>query len=344
MAEVDAEQRRVVLDGIDQARRVEVESDYLARTNPHSDAPALEHAYAVTTYSGQGTTADEAFVMVDPSMDKQELYVAASRSRGETFIYATPEIQTLREEIAPVPDRSAEALPHIAQAAERDRSQLAAHDAALRSRFSGLPTEELVARRDELKAPARREAEAERELRYMRERVEKAEHWLERFDTARERAQELKRRPRKSELSRIDGEEARAVRVLDELEAQVRQLPNPSGTARQELAVAERVLAERRELAITAARISPPTYVKNELGERPRDPRKRNAWDWGLEEIETYRQRHGVKDPKRALGRERDRERQRDALRRIRETQRTLGLGPHAVRERGLGRSLGIGR
>ncbi|HKB50389.1 MAG TPA: hypothetical protein VKC63_03045 [Solirubrobacterales bacterium] len=139
MAEVDAAQRRVVLDGVDQARRVEVEADYLARTNPYSDAPALEHAYAVTTYSAQGTTDDTAFVMVDPSMDKQELYVAASRSRDETFLYATPEIQSHREEIAPMPDRSADALPHIAAAAERDRAQLAAHDAALRSQFSGLP-------------------------------------------------------------------------------------------------------------------------------------------------------------------------------------------------------------
>ncbi len=36
-----------------------------------------------------------------PKRDKQELYVAASRSREETFIYATPEIQVHREEIAP---------------------------------------------------------------------------------------------------------------------------------------------------------------------------------------------------------------------------------------------------
>jgi hypothetical protein len=117
----------------------------------------------------------------------------------------------------------------------------------------------------------------------------------------------------------------------------------PSGTARQELAVAERVLAERRELAITAARVSPPAYIKNELGDRPCELRKRNAWDRGVEEIETYRQRYGVKDPNRALGRERDRKRQRETLRRIHEAQRALGRGPHASRERDLGRSLGIG-
>jgi ATP-dependent exoDNAse (exonuclease V) alpha subunit len=165
IAEVDAAERRMTLEGIDQAKAVEIGADYLARTNPHSEAPALEHAYAVTTYSAQGTTVDRAFVAADPSMDKQELYVAASRSREETFIYATPEIQTHREEIAPMPDRSADALPHIAAAAERDRAQLAAHDAALRSQFSGLPTEELVGRSEELRAGASREAAAERQLR-----------------------------------------------------------------------------------------------------------------------------------------------------------------------------------
>ena len=118
-------ERSVVLDGIDQARRVEVGPDYLARTNPHGEAPALQHAYAVTTYSAQGATVDRAYVMADPSMDKQELYVAASRSREETYLYATPEIQAEREEIAPRLGRArSRALAHIAEAAERDRAQL----------------------------------------------------------------------------------------------------------------------------------------------------------------------------------------------------------------------------
>jgi ATP-dependent exoDNAse (exonuclease V) alpha subunit len=46
---VGAERQKVVLQGIDQARQVELGSDYLARTSPYNDAPALEHAYAVTT-------------------------------------------------------------------------------------------------------------------------------------------------------------------------------------------------------------------------------------------------------------------------------------------------------
>jgi hypothetical protein len=54
VAEVDPDERRVVLEGIDQARTVEVDADYPDHTNQHSDAPALRHAYAVTVNSPQG--------------------------------------------------------------------------------------------------------------------------------------------------------------------------------------------------------------------------------------------------------------------------------------------------
>ncbi len=185
IAEVHVAERRVVLDGIDQAKRVEIGDEYLARTNPHSDAPALQHAYAVTTYSAQGTTVDRAFVMADPSMDKQELYVAASRSREETFIYATPEIQVHREEIAPDSAHLREGIPHIAEAAERDRSQLAAHEVALGSQFSGLPTEELVARREGLWTAANRETVYQERWNVLSERIERSREHREGFDSQR---------------------------------------------------------------------------------------------------------------------------------------------------------------
>jgi conjugative relaxase-like TrwC/TraI family protein len=347
IAEVDAAERRVVLDGIDQAKRVEIGDDYLARTNPHSEAPALEHAYAVTTYSAQGTTVDRAFVAADPSMDKQELYVAASRSREETFIYATPEIQTHREEIAPSSPLR-EGIQHIGEAAERDRSQLAAHEVALRSQFSGLPSEELVARRDELRAAAGNEESREGQRRMLQERIERAREHIDGFEFEREAAQALPRRQRRDELARIDAWEARSRRQSAQLEAEMQEMPVAGQGARRELAVAEQVLAQRRELAVIAARISPPAYVKAELGERPSDPIKRKAWDRGVSQIERYRQEHGVKDPNRALGREAkrgaERARQEATWRRIREAQRALGLGQHAARARQLGRGLSIGR
>ncbi|HEY5054312.1 MAG TPA: hypothetical protein VII45_12985, partial [Solirubrobacterales bacterium] len=79
-------------------------------------------------------------------------------------------------------------------------------------------------------------------------------------------------------------------------------------------------------------------------GERPSDPAKRAVWDRGVSGIERYRQQHGIKDPSRALGRQREREAQRAMQRRLNEIQRVLGLGQHAARARDLGRRMGIGR
>lgn len=348
VAEVDAEQRRVALEGIDQAKRVEIGADYLARTNPHSETPALKHAYAVTTYSAQGATVDRAFVMADPSMDKQELYVAASRARGETRLYATPEVQVQREEIAPASPYPRQAILHIAEASERDRSQLAAHEVALRSRFSGLSTEELVARSDELSLAARRHAKAERELQRLQEQIETVRRRIEGYDRERQRAQELKRRFRKDELAHIDREEAKSLQRLAGLKAEAGAFPVLSGSPRRELEIADRVLAERCELAITAACIAPPPYIIAELGLRPTEPTKRRAWDRGVGEVETYRQRHGVKDRDRAFGRgprqAAERSHQERARHQLLQTQRTLGLRQHKERTRLLGRGLGLFR
>jgi hypothetical protein len=157
----------------------------------------------------------------------------------------------------------------------------------------------------------------------------------------------LPRRQRRDELARIDILEARSRDAVLRLEAQARELP--SGDAvRRELAVADQVLAQRRELASIAARISPPAYIKAEMGERPSDPAKRMAWDRGVSQIERYRQEHGIKDPNKALGQEAkrgaERAGQQAATRRLQEIQRVLGLGQHAARARQLGRGLSIGR
>jgi len=149
-------------------------------------------------------------------------------------------------------------------------------------------------------------------------------------------------------LARIDRDEARSLQQLSNLEAESRDFPALSGSARRELAVADRVLAERRELAITAARISPPAYITKELGERPVDPNKRRHWDRGVGEIETYRQRHGVKDRSKAFGPESrqaaDRSRQEHARRQLLQTQRVLGLRQHREKTRSLGRGLRLFR
>jgi conjugative relaxase-like TrwC/TraI family protein len=126
IAEVDVDSRRLWLDGIDTAKRVCVDSVFLGRVNPRDGAAAIEHGYAATIYQAQGATLDSAFVMADPSMTKEEFYVAGSRTRRETYLYATHEVQLAREEIAPDSPYLRGGLEHIAEASERSGAQTAA--------------------------------------------------------------------------------------------------------------------------------------------------------------------------------------------------------------------------
>lgn len=47
----------------------------------------LGHAYASTIYGCQGLTTDRAFVLLDPTMNRHDIYVAASRARVETQLF-----------------------------------------------------------------------------------------------------------------------------------------------------------------------------------------------------------------------------------------------------------------
>jgi conjugative relaxase-like TrwC/TraI family protein len=351
VAAVDAERGRIVLEGIDQARRVEVGPDYLELTTLGGEAPALQHAYAVTTYCAQGTTVDRAYVMADPSMDKQELYVATSRSREETYLYATPEIQAERSEYAPSePER--DAIAHVAEAAERDRAQTAAHDEALRAELAKLPTVELAARHDELGTPARFEAQHEesyaRQLRATEERRSQVEQAIAR----REAVEALGRRERRQQLPYAREREALLRERLAEESAKLERMEPPGGGARREREIAEQLLAKRAEQALAAARIETPAYIVKELGERPSDPARARIWDRGVQGIERHRLEHGVKDKHSAFGREPQgaaaRAAQEAAQRRLAEAQRRLGLERQLAktrqRSRSIERGFGIGR
>ena len=313
VAAVDAERGRVVLEGIDQARRVEVGHDYLDRTTLGGEAPALQHAYAVTTYCAQGATVDRAYVMLDPSMDKQEMYVATSRTREETYLYATQEIQADRSEYAPTgPKRDPNA--HVGEAAERDRAQIAAHDAALRAELAELPTTELAARRGKLDTPARFEARHQEDYARQVQAVEERRGQVEQASANRE-----------------------AVEAGREV--------------RREREIAAQLLDARSAQALTAARIEPPSYIVKELGERPADPIKARAWDQGVKGVERYRLEHGVRDKDSAFGREPQddlaRVTREAAQRRLADIQRRLNLEHQLTRTRQLTRSierdLGIG-
>ena len=306
----------------------------------------------MTTYCAQGTTVDRAYVMADPSMDKQELYVATSRSREETYLYATPEIQAEREEYAPKPPDCAKGIAHIAEAAERDRAQTAAHDEALRAELAGCRRRRSPRGDGELDTPARIEAREEHSYARQRKEVDSRVEQYERAVANREAVEALGWRQRRKELPRaLESEELLRDR-LDENLAKLERMEAPGDTARREREIAEQLLGERSTQALTAAQIKTPRYIVKELGERPSDPARREAWDRGVKEIEGYRSEHGVTDKRSALGREPESASQRvaheAAQRRLRESQLRLGRERQLTQERKLSRSIergfGIGR
>jgi hypothetical protein len=303
---IDAEGRGVGLVGVDSGRRVAVDGDYLGRVNPSDGSPALQHAYAATTYQAQGSTVDRAYVMADPSMDRQEFYVAASRSRGETFFYATPEVDLEREEYAPNSE-GREGLAHIAAAAERDGAQVSAHDQALRSRLDGLSSPELARLREELRSETGAERSAEERRRALGERIAHAEERLADLEAERVALGPEPRRRRGREEHReamrsVGSRERQSRNMLDRWVPERDELPVVVHQARAEVAAIDAILDRRRDLALVAACVSPPDHIVAELGERPAEGPRRVAWDRAVGEIEGYRQRRGVSDRDTALG------------------------------------------
>jgi conjugative relaxase-like TrwC/TraI family protein len=347
IAEVDAEQRRVLLDGIDQERSVEVDAAYLDRINPHNGAPAIEHGYAATTYCAQGATVDKAFVAVDPSMDKQEFYVAASRSREETMLYATPEIDADREAFAPRSPYLRDGLDHIAEAMQRDRAQIAAHEAVRREELSQLDSGDLGARREELQPAVEAESHLAERHQDLEGRIERLGARLEAQIAKREQIEGMRRGERRELLPQAQTREEALRAALEHTREAQRGLEAPRDEATREAAAIDAVLAQRRELAVTAARVSPPNYIAKELGERPTEPEQRWDWDRGVEQIERYRQEHGIKDTEHAFGKEPKDQTQRlereIAQERLQDTQRELGLGRGAEHSHDLGQELGGG-
>jgi conjugative relaxase-like TrwC/TraI family protein len=334
VAEVDPASQRLWLVGIDTRGRVCVDSDYLGRLRERDGGPAIEHAYAATTYQAQGATVDTAFVMADPSMDRQEFYVAMSRTREDTHLYATPEIQFDRDEFAPQSAYLRDGLEHIAEAAERDGSRVSAHDEALRQELGQLPGDELLRRLHELRSEA--DGEQRNQERHLRAEAE-IKHQGERLEQYRSASHQMHPANEEHTLERLAT--ARAERD---------GLPEVGHEARAKMAVAEHLLAERERATATVARVSPPDYIKAELGERPSDPTKARAWDTAVRGIEGYRVRNGVRDRDSALGTKPKDHAAQAEQRRVRErlqrTQRQLGLKRQLQRAAKRSLGLGIGR
>jgi hypothetical protein len=278
-------------------------------------------------------------------MDKQEMYVATSRTREQTYLYVTPEIQVERNEFAPAaPER--DPIAHIAEAAGRDRAQTAAHDEALRAELAKLPSEELSARHKELIVPAATERTHEERYASETRRVAEAREQLERAVTQCEAVEALGRRERREQLPLARSSEERWGKAFTERTAALEQMEPPGTEVRRERELAEQLLAQRAAQELAVARIEPPPYIVEELGERPVESARARVWDQGVREIEGYRLEHGVTDMARVFGPKPpepgERLERRNAERRLAHHQRRLELEHRLeIRERGIEMDIG---
>ena len=270
-------------------------------------------------------------------------HVAASRSREETYLYATPEIR-------PSGASTRRSLPTARPSATSPKPPSAT---GRRGPHTKWPISRRCPPRSwpggaTISGPAaRREVNNQREVDALSQRIEKKATFPAGLDAQRTRAQELPRRMRRRELERIDQTEVTTRQILARHEAEARQMPAVEDRARRELAAVDQVLAQRRQVALAAARIAPPGLCRQELRERPIDPQKRRAWERGVEAIEGYRQEHGIKDSRSALGPNpktaRERAARDAARRRLRQAQRDLGMGRSLRRSKERSMGLGIG-
>jgi hypothetical protein len=285
--------------------------------------------------------------MADPSMDRQEFYVAASRTREETFFYATPEVGFDRIEFAPVAP-PADALEHIARAAERDGAQAAAHDEALRERLGQLSTPELFARRRELVAEAGAEGRGERATADLEERLAESRDRADRLAERREQIGEeppvwarTDRANHREQASQIAAQEAHNEDAVTQLRAEFAAAAPAEYAARAERAVAEHLIAERMGRHLAVVRLDPPDYIVADLGERPDGTAERAEWDRAVARIESYREERGIRDRDSTLGPQlRDplaRLEQERVAKTIHETRQQIGLEQRPAAERSLG-------
>ena len=344
--QIDAERRAMTLRHLNEPDRVvTLDASYLDR-EVASASGAIELGYATTKHGAQGMTVDRAFVALTDGLSKEDAYVALTRAREETRLYAVAREPIERSEIAPGPEARDVTTDGLGRAIERSEQQALAIDERLRAELEARSTEELLAERRRLEGeaddPASRRLEKTRRLR------ENGEQKLAAFERGgAEGAPRLWGGGR--DLTGIQVEMARD--QIERLRAQEQELASkarPQTSAdRERQAAVGRVLRERRQLATEAAIRLEPRYITEAIGPRPEGIRERLRWDESVERIEELRQDLGVRDRQRVLGREpRDRSARLDwrrADRELRRMQEKL-LSREMKRELGRVRGAGMGR
>jgi conjugative relaxase-like TrwC/TraI family protein len=289
-----------------EGRSVRLDRRYFDKVTK-SGEPAVQHAYALTTYTTQSKTFDSTFAFLDSGISREDFIVAISRNTGPVTAYGVATSELTDPDLGPGIRDIEDPAHELRVGAERTAGEYAATEIGLRKRIEGKPPTELASRRVELEA--RRAAEHERSP--VQERVDGLDRRIEEgrahlADLTRERAVLTSQdRPDHQRLSRIEASERRSSSQVRHLEDQRQQLAEEAKLEagervgltppeRAELAVIEDRLTALRRRLVTAERFNPTKMVKESLGPRPKDDLKVALWDEGVDAIYAFRQRYGI--------------------------------------------------
>jgi conjugative relaxase-like TrwC/TraI family protein len=300
VVDVDTDARTARLE-LDNGKRVTLSRDYL-------DAGHLRHGYAISTYKSQGMTVDEAFFLGDEGLYREMAYTGMTRGIESNRFYLTAGETFLAEDLAEFRAEDKNPLAEATRMAQRSKAKELAVDFAGESGFAALPLADLYAQRDAIQRELRR-APKDPATELDRVRLDQAGARTRLVDlrtTAppedaprrvrldhnalvaewRERAASLQTKER--QLARQEAERSRFVDAHRPQFARLEQL--------------EGVITRREAKQISRSAAAAPPYVVTSLGPRPDGAAGRQVWKQGVAAIESYRLRHRINDPDRALG------------------------------------------
>jgi conjugative relaxase-like TrwC/TraI family protein len=301
VTEVDPEQGQLMLRRIGgDERSLVLGPRYLQRRTENGE-PAIQHAYALTTYATQSKTFDTSFALLDSGIAREDFVVAISRARGDTTAYGVAASDLLDPDLGPAKREIDDPAHDLRAGAERVAAEYAAAEVSARKRVEALGTLELIARRERLLSHQALRPVAHEQLKALDKRIAEARNSLSELAEKRDVFLRAKR-PDRDELAQIESIRRITQKQLTRFETERETLaeraraeapakPGLSAPERGELALIDDRLLQLRRREVAAERLRPSEMVVDALGPRPEDPSKAELWNEGIDLILSYRQR-----------------------------------------------------
>ena len=295
----------------------------------------LDLGYAVTAFRAQGVTVDTSHVLVDPSMTRENLYVAMTRGRDRNYAYVavdTPDDS--HQHPHEVDDVEEAARRVLSEVLNHSGAELSAHETIEREQEHWGSIRQLAAEYETIATEAQHdrwatlvqssgltpaqadavlESDAFGALAAELRRAEANHHDVDRlfprlvkargFDDADDIASVLHWR-----LATTTQHPATGVRAAQTPKLIAGLIPIASGITEPDMrqALAERhQLIEQRAAALAEQAAADSAPWVRALGGRPNDPRKQEAWVRYARTVAAYRDRYSITDDD-ALGPEAD--------------------------------------